>query len=112
MIPIFIYCHVTFLLDNLLCYVAIVLYYVLCSIITLFIPLSNYKCFFLAKLTAIFVFNIYLNSPVSMFGKLCFDLVSKFEMVNEQNYTTDVEQFKGHDKRFILHCVHVRFRSG
>ena len=45
-----------------------------------------------------------------MFGKLCFDLVSKFEMVNEQNYGTDVEQFKGHDKKFILHCV--RFRSG
>ena len=65
---------------------------------------------FLAKLTSIFVFNICLNSPVSMFGNLCFDLVSKFDMVNEQNYGTDVEQFKGHDKRFILHCV--RFRSG
>ena len=65
---------------------------------------------FLAKLTAIFVFNIWLNSPVSIFGKLCFDWVSKFEMVNEQNYGTDVEQFKGHDKRFILHCV--RFRTG
>ena len=45
-----------------------------------------------------------------MFGKLCFDLVSKFEMINEQNYGTDVEQFNGHDKRFILHCE--RFRSG
>ena len=52
---------------------------------------------FLAKFTAIFVFNICLNSPGSMFGKLCFDLVSKFEMVNEHNYGTDVEQFKGHD---------------
>ena len=110
MISILIYCHVTFLLDNLLCLVAIVLYYVLCSIIILFIPLSNYKCF-LAKLTSIFVFHICLNSLVSMFGNLCFDLASKFEMVNEQNYYgTDVEQFKGQDKRFILHCV--RFRSG
>ena len=45
-----------------------------------------------------------------MFGNLCFDLVSKFEMINEQNYGTDVEQLRGHDKRFILHCV--RFRSG
>ena len=51
---------------------------------------------FLAKLTSIFVFNLCLNSPVSMFGNLCFGLVSKFEMVNEQNYGTDVEQFKGH----------------
>ena len=65
---------------------------------------------FLVKLTSIFVFNMCINSPVPMFGKLCFDLVSKFEMVNEQNYGKDVEQFRGHDKRFILHCV--RFRSG
>ena len=48
-----------------------------------------------------FVFNICLNPPVPMFGKLCFDLVSKFEMVNEQNYGTDVEQFKGHAKRLF-----------
>ena len=45
-----------------------------------------------------------------MFGKLCFDLVSKFKMVNEPNYGTNVEQFEGHDKRFILHSV--RFGSG
>ena len=92
-------------------YVRLLLYYIM-----YFVPSSScsYRSViinvFLAKLTSIFVFNICLNSPVSMFGNLCFDLVSKFEMVIEQNYGTDVEQFRGHDKRFILHCV--RFRSG
>ena len=109
MIPILIYCHVIFFnliiyyVRLLLCYV---MYFVLSSSCSYRSVIINV---FLAKLTSIFVFNICLNSPASMFGNLCFDLVSKFELVNEQNYGTDVEQFKSHDKRFILHCV--RFRS-
>ena len=74
-------------------YVRLLLYYIMhfvpssyCSYRSVIINVIFLQVYvFPAKLTVLFVFNICLSSPVSMFGILCFDLVSKFEMVNEQN---------------------------